>query len=256
MIDTRSGDAGRESADELKRSGVSAHWWPAFAIDLSPGPNAHAAFARLSGFDCVVFVSGSAVAAVAGMRGQVAWPPAVAIAAVGGATAAAARAALKLPADAPVLAPAQARNGESGSEALWPLLQAAAPRRVLIARAQHGREWLAEKLREAGSEVSSVAVYARVAQPLSPMQRAQLLRWRAAGIRTVTVFSSSEAVDVMLASGADEASEVLRAGMAIATHPRIADRLRHVGVEMIELISAPTASNLLETVGSLEFRAP
>lgn len=256
VIVTRPGDAGRESAEALTRAGLHAVWWPAFAIDLTPSAGAQIELARLTTFDCVVFVSAAAVAAVAAMRGRAPWPRTVAVAAVGGATAAAARAALNLPAEACVIAPAEAGNGESGSESLWPLLQAAAPRRVLIARAQHGREWLAEQLRATGSEVSSVAVYARTALPLSAAQRARLLRWCADGIRTVTVFTSSEAVEVLLAHGADEATEVLRAGISIATYPRIAERLRQLGAGTVNVVPSPAASTLVQCVRSLEFHAP
>ena len=250
VIITRPGDVGRACTEELTRAGFDAVWWPAFDIALTPSVAAQAALAHLTGFDCVVFVSVSAVAAAAKIRGDTPWPRAVAIAAVGCATAAAARAALRLPDDMRVIAPAD-DTGESGSEMLWPLLKAAAPRRVLIARAQRGREWLADQLQAGGAAVTSVAVYSRVARPLSQPQRESLLRWVADGVRTVTVFSSSEAVDLMLEPAVDEATRALRRGVAVATHPRIAERLRQHGVDSV--IAVSTLTNLIETLRSLEF---
>ena len=260
IIITRPGDTGCAMADALNAAGRQAIWWPAFELDLTPDAAAQTAFARLADFDCVVFVSVSAVAAVARLMDGGVWPDTVAIAAVGAATASAARAMLPVSDAVRLISPNDDDRGDAdgaaGSEALWPELAAVAPRRVLIARAQHGREWLADKLRASGSDVNSVAVYSRRAVPLSPAQRVQLLRWRDEGVRPVTVFTSSEAVDVVLGHDVDEAGAVLRAGVSVATHPRIAARLGRAGAQTIVPLAAPTADALIEKLRSLEFHTP
>lgn len=263
MIVTRPGEAGRACAEALAGAGFEACWWPAFEIDLTPDAHARAAVSRLVSFDCVVFVSPSAVTAVARLL-DAPWPNGVAVAAVGAATAAAARSELRCSRETRVIAPGRddatglmtevSGSEASGSEALWPLLRAAAPRRVLIARAQHGREWLAQQLKASGAEVTSAAMYQRRALPLSPDQIAQMQGWRDAGVRPNVLFTSSEAVDVLLDDGA--AAGWMFDAAAIATHPRIAARLRERGATSVSVAPSADAQALIAHLRSLEFQQP
>lgn len=239
VIVTRPGTAGAALTQDLRRAGFAAEHWPAFEIGAAPNLDAlDAALAQLETFDCVVFVSPAAVRAVANRRLDLAsqsnnapraWPSSVAVAAVGATTAEFARSLLRLPEAAVLIAPDGDAAEDSGSEALWPKLQALAPRRVLIARAQHGRDWMADQLASIGVAVTTLAAYSRLPRPLSATQKDQVQRWFAEGREIVTVFSSSEAVDVVLALR-DAATAALRAGTAIATHPRIEEALRAQGV--------------------------
>jgi uroporphyrinogen-III synthase len=258
VIVTRPGQAGSACAEALARAGFEACWWPAFEIDLAPDAAARAAVSRLASFDCVVFVSAPAVTVVATLL-DAPWPNEVAVAAVGAATAAAARSELRLSGRTRVIAPGPDDGTEpiaemSGSEALWPLLRAAAPRRVLIARAQHGREWLAEQLKAGGAEVTSVAVYQRRALPPSADQIARMQGWRDAGVRPIVLFTSSEAVDVMFGDGA--AGRLMQQAVAMATHPRIAARLRESGATSVGVAPSAGADALIAHLRSLEFQQP
>ncbi len=259
---TRPGAAGQHWVDELQQAGMPAQWWPAFEIKLNAPVQAQQArqeFRQLSSYDCVVFVSPMAVTAAMPLL-QAPWPETVAIAAVGEATVRAVRQTLQPSARAPIIAPAAQEDASgsaaAGSEALWPALSAYAPRRVLIARAQQGRDWLAEQLKAQGAQVTTVAVYERMAQPLNAAQCAQLLRWRDEGTRIVTVYSSSEAVDVVLEDAPSEDQkqavvQTLRSSQAVATHPRIAERLQQRGVTQVQTL-LPAVSTLIDYLQTLK----
>jgi uroporphyrinogen-III synthase len=231
VVVTRPGAAGGALADELARAGQPALWLPAF--EFGPAPDearARAVLAAVAGFDLAIFVSPQAVRATAALLAQP-WPAGTAIAAVGAGTRAAVLAALPGAAQAKVLPARDQDIHGSGSEALWPLLQAMQPlpRRVLLLRAQGGREWLAGKLQDAGSTVTPLAVYSRL--PFAPAAdlRRRLAAAAAAGLASVV--SSSEAVDALANMLGDqpEVLQALRAGPALASHPRIAERLRVAG---------------------------
>jgi uroporphyrinogen-III synthase len=109
---------------------------------------------------------------------------------------------------------------------------------VLLLRAQSGREWLAEKLQEAGSTVTPLAVYTRM-----PFEPSAELRARLAGAAPeglASVVSSSDAIGA-LANMLDTQPQVLqalRAGAALASHPRIAERLQAAGFARV-VVCAP-----------------
>jgi len=154
VIVTRPAAAGERLHGRLIASGWDAVWCPAF--DLGAAPDARAASTALQylqRFDLVVFVSPNAVRASLPLV-EKPWPTQVAIGAVGEATAAAVRAELALAPGTALIAPA---GDAAGSEAFWAawLDSGKSARRVLILRAQHGREWLAERFSEAGARSKS-----------------------------------------------------------------------------------------------------
>jgi len=237
VVVTRPGAAGRALADELNRGGQPALWLPAFEFGRAPDEaRVRVVLSSLLDFDLAIFVSPQAVRATAALLGQP-WPVGTAIAAVGAGTRAAVLESVP-GADGARLLPAREEDLRgSGSEALWPLLQAMQPkpRRVLLLRAQSGREWLAERLQAAGSTVTPLAVYTRLAFTPSADQLGRLVAAAPAGLASVV--SSSDAVDA-LAQMLGERPDVLRAlraGPALASHPRIAERLQAVGFERIRL---------------------
>lgn len=249
VIVTRPAAAGERLHGRLIASGWDAVWCPAFDIGAAPDPQAASSLLRaLRQFDLVVFVSPNAVRASLALVDQP-WPTGVAIGAVGEATAAAVRTELALAPETAIIAP----DGDaSGSEAFWAAWIRSGRRalRVLILRAQHGREWLAERFSDAGAEVVILPVYTRVDHRLDASTGTVLERAMAARRSPVAVFSSSEAVDALdrQLSAQDGAAPWLRNGWALATHERIRERLLDAGYKRVEM----TAADDEAVVGQLE----
>jgi uroporphyrinogen-III synthase len=134
------------------------------------------------------------------------------------------------------------------SEALWALIahrvQAAVsscPSKpsVLIVRGADaqgqlaGRDWLALQLESSGLEVLQAVAYVRQAPVLTPVQ--QSLAQQAAGDGSAWLFSSSEAAQHLLQACPDLS---LAQARALATHPRIAQRLQQLGWGRVDLVPA------------------
>jgi uroporphyrinogen-III synthase len=246
---TRPGPAGRSLAEALQARGAESLWLPAFELGPAPDPAAvTATLRRLAEFDLAVFVSPAAVrGAAAALPPR--WPATTRAAVVGHATAGALRAHYAS-APPPVIEPS-GRAEAGGSEALWETLAAqgmagqAAPRAVLILRAAHGREWLGERLREAGARVETLAVYTRTpcAAPIEARER--LAQWRASQA-IATVLTSSEAVGVLAQQLAPDPA--LRAavfsGRALASHDRVAAAARAAGFAQVS-VAAPEVETIL-----------
>lgn len=251
IILTRPGEAGARCQHRLRAAGYAAQWWPAF--EIGPAPDevaARAGLDRLAQFDLAIFVSPNAVAAAA-QRLVGPWPTSTAIGAVGAATRAAVVA--TWPTATALVSPLA--DEAAGSEAFWDAWLHSGRRaaRVLILRAQHGREWLAQQFTANGAEVETLAVYARLAHALSASERAVLDAAVAAAVPAVAVFTSTEAIaalDEQVAStqGADR---WLRDGIALATHPRIREQLLDAGYRTVEL-SAADDEGLLAQLESMQ----
>ncbi|MCX8114288.1 MAG: uroporphyrinogen-III synthase [Burkholderiaceae bacterium] len=241
VIVTRPDAGGRMLADELAARGFESLWLPAFEIGPAPDERAaRDALARLAEFDLAVFVSPAAVRATAALLAG-AWPARTAIGAVGAATARAVAQSIPGALSAAVIAPGDADEADAGSEALWDALMRSALRlqRVLLLRAEGGRMWLAERLAEAGARVTAVAVYSRRVRSAGEDEIATLRRWKDAGRQPAMVVTSSEAVDVLVRQiERAGALEWLHAGLALATHARIAERLRAAGFARVALAAA------------------
>ena len=162
-------------------------------------------------------------------------------------TAAAARRQLAL-GEATVIAPADDEDAASGSEALWRELATLRPlpRRVLILRAEQGREWLAQQLRDAGAEVNSLAVYRRVARAWKDLPAGALVAAALHAARPVLVVTSSEAVQLVL-HNAEQAGlgDQLRNGVVVTMHPRVAEVLRAAGCAEVHTLPHLDAAALL-----------
>jgi uroporphyrinogen-III synthase len=233
ILITRPQEPGRLLAARLRDAGCDALWWPAF--DLLPPQDAAAlrsCVSRLAQFDLVVFVSPAAVQAFAAAMTD-AWPGYSAIAAVGAATRSAALAGLPGAERARIIAPEGLAAADGGSESLWRSLQALepAPRRVLIVRAQGGRQWLLERLLVSGAQVEQAVAYRRVAHVPDPVQWAALRAGKAAGARLALLYSSTEAVPVLAAQlrRDEELSAWLAGAVALCVHQRIEQALRTSG---------------------------
>jgi uroporphyrinogen-III synthase len=251
VIVTRPAAAGRRLFQRVLDRGHRAMWWPAFKIGPAPDPaGVRARLAQLGNFDLAIFVSPNAVHAVSTVVGRE-WPPRTTVGAVGRATRAAVLSELAVPADS-VFTP---DDDDGGSEAFWAAWTESGgqARRVLLLRAEGGREWLGERFSQGGSTVEPLAVYSRRTCQPAPEATRELAGRIASGVVPVTVFSSSEAVAALdeQVRTIDGGPAFLRGGVALATHPRIAERLRAAGYLRIVETSADddTVIAKLESLG-------
>ncbi|HZA96974.1 MAG TPA: uroporphyrinogen-III synthase [Burkholderiaceae bacterium] len=225
VIVTRPASAGERLFERLLRQGYRAYRWAAFDIGDAPDPpHARAVLDRLRDYDLAIFVSATAVQGAGSlMRG--AWPPGTMIGAVGASTHAAIDAELKPSRNAVISATEE--DQQSGSEAFWRAWLATNHRahRVLLIRAQDGRDWLNERFAELGAQVDTVAVYSRVLHRPSAEELQNLNEWIASGEKPAIVFSSTEAITALDRQVDSAAQAWLRNGIAIACHPRISDKL-------------------------------
>ncbi|WP_457423415.1 uroporphyrinogen-III synthase [Roseateles sp. P5_E7] len=212
----------------LAALGVAAQALPLIEIlpPRDPAP-VRAAWAGLSAVDLAVFVSPNAVEHFFA-HADGSWP-AHTLAACVGPGSAQALAAHGVPAALIVQPAADAVSLDS--EHLWEELS---PRRdwagacVLLLRGDGGREWLAERLEEAGASVEAVTVYHRAGPRFSPTEQALLADVLARPQDHVWLFSSAEAVGHLQ-------GRQLAGQRAIATHPRIADAARAAGFAPVVL---------------------
>ena len=226
LLVTRPQPQADEWVTALRARGVAAQALPLLQIVPLADPAALAAWAALSEQSLVVFVSPGCVKSFFDLRPAAArWPGSTRAAATGPGTSQALREA-GVPAEAIIEPPHDAEQFDS--EALWRRLEAQAwqSQRVLVVRGDGGRDWLADRLRERGAEVTFVQAYRRTLPSLTPSQADLLAAALAAPSRHCWLFSSSQAVEHLrqLAPQSDWSS-----GCAVATHPRIASTLRAAG---------------------------
>jgi len=247
VLITRPQAPGRTLAAQVRATGLDALWWPAFALLPPDDPGAlRSSVERLALFDLVVFVSPAAVRAFAPLLAD-AWPAHAVIAAVGAATAQAARTQLPGASQARIICPDGETTADGGSEALWEALQqtaAAPPRHVLIVHAQSGRRWLTDRLLACGARVEEAIAYRRVEHVPTPAQWAALRAAMAGGARLAPLYSSSEAVAVVGESLRQEStlSAWLHGGIALCVHERIELALRAAGLADVRRCDPDVAS--------------
>ncbi|PTT92595.1 uroporphyrinogen-III synthase [Pelomonas sp. HMWF004] len=193
-------------------------------VDAAP---VQAAWAALAASDLAVFVSPNAVEHFFAQARQP-WP-AHTLAACVGPGSAQALAEHGVPAALIVQPAADAESLDS--EHLWQQLatrRAWPGARVLLLRGDGGREWLAERLTEAGAQVDAVTVYHRSGPRFSPAEQAVLAAALADPAGHVWLFSSAEAVGHLKGLA-------LAGQRAVATHPRIAEAARAAGFSPVVL---------------------
>jgi uroporphyrinogen-III synthase len=248
LLVTRPGEEGPLLAARLRQARIDALWWPAFDFLAGADDAARRALASLGSYDLVVFVSPEAARAAARIcaaaPGGLRWPGAVRIGATGAGTLAALAAGFEGIARAQAWCAGTAAEGspaggpgQGGSEALWTEIEAAiargeAPvRRALVVRAGHGREWLAGQLQSQGAEVEYAAVYRRETHSPLPSRVAALRALDASGGVAAILYSSSEAVAVVLRQLRAARPERPWPGSAVALclHERIREAAREAG---------------------------
>jgi len=181
--------------------------------------------------DLIVFVSGNAVSSyfqqlIEAGELPAAWPSGTLVAAVGAATARAIAQTGRIPAEL-VVYPGEETGQDS--ESLWKLLQPrlAASNTALIVRGQDGREWLGQRLEQAGLRVVRHAAYERRSVDWSPEQVQRLRAGLDAGRKVICLLTSVHGVHAFVDNAAHHGVGSACAHFHyVVIHPRIAGRLQ------------------------------
>lgn len=269
VVVTRPAGQSRQLTEALHAAGLDVLGFPLLAI----GPAAddtqlRAALARLSDYALVVFVSPNAVsfaldtlAQVQNTAGQAQWPADVPVAVVGPSSVTALAERGIAPPTHRVIAPAGAQGEGDGagdsprfdSEALWSELDttpgAFAGRGVLIIRGNGGRDWLGDRLREAGAAVGAVEAYSRtLPEPTTMQWQAVRDSLKPGAPPYAWLLTSSEAVRNLDALArlhlSPQEHERLKQMQCIAPHARIAAQAQALGFAHV-LPAAPGDAGLL-----------
>lgn len=200
-------------------------------LDIVPVSAAFQTLPTPENYDLVVFVSGNAVACYFQQLSQAGampavWPAHTRVAAVGAATANAALHTGLIPAEC-ILAPDDSQTQDS--ESLWEHLQASLETmsRALIVRGQEGREWLGERLEQAGVEVIRHTSYERRTRQWPAAAVEPLHDSLDAGRPVICLLTSAHGVQAFVDNAARH--KLLQACLEfhyVVIHPRIAARLQ------------------------------
>ncbi len=233
--------------EAFRQAGLRAEALPLIAIeapaDVAPLQQAWAALPRVR---FVMFVSANAVAGFFAARPPGAgWPAGLRAGATGPGTATALLAAGVRHIVAPA---AEARQFDA--EALWQQLAAEDWRNaaVWVVRGEDGRDWLAQRWRDAGAAVHFAAAYRRAAPRLDAVLRERLQRALQQPRAHRWLFSSSQAL-AQLQALAPQATWA--EATALATHPRIARALQLAGFGRV-LLSRGTLPDLTVAARGLD----
>ncbi|MGF6646065.1 MULTISPECIES: fused uroporphyrinogen-III synthase HemD/membrane protein HemX [Paraburkholderia] len=250
VVITRPAGQSTALAAQLDAAGIATLEFPLIEIvpveDVAP---LQAALVALERYALVVFVSPNAVDYAFAEFDSI-WPHALPVGVVGpGSVAALARHGVEAPAYR-VITPSAGADDDVArfdSEALFAAIDASfgatslEGKRVLIVRGDGGREWLADRLREGGVEVETVAAYRRlVPEPsIGAWSRVHELL---AGEPHAWLITSSEGVRNLdeLAHEHLNAGEIaqLKRATLVAPHPRIAQTARGLGFDSITVSGA------------------
>ncbi|MCP3726766.1 fused uroporphyrinogen-III synthase HemD/membrane protein HemX [Paraburkholderia sp. CNPSo 3272] len=247
---------------QLAQHGMRTLDFPLIAIaPVTDEAPLRAALGALERYALVVFVSPNAVDRAFACYASVSsiWPAALPVAVVGPASVAALERHGVAAPEHRVVSPAGAGDEEPArfdSESLYAALEKAfgvdafAGKCVLIVRGDGGREWLAERLREAGAEVETVAAYRRVV-PEPPIAAWTQVHALLEGAPHAWLVTSSEGVRNLdeLAREHLTAGEIveLRHAPLVAPHPRIAETARSMGFDRIT-VSGAGDERIVETL--------
>ncbi len=218
----------------LRASGIDARIFP--LLDIQPLPDTRelqGVLERLSEYEMVAFVSPNAVDAAFEHIDE--WPAGLTAAVAGeGSRQALARHGIT-PERASIVSPANLQRTDS--ETLLEVLDlpALVGKKVLIIRAETGRELLADRLRDEGIQVDQVAAYRRCPPALSDVRRSQLIDLLAS--KSDWVITSSEALrhlkEMALEVAGAEAWITLQMSTLIVPHERIAHTAEALGFQRL-----------------------
>ncbi|NLP61794.1 fused uroporphyrinogen-III synthase HemD/membrane protein HemX [Paraburkholderia sacchari] len=262
VVITRPAGQSRSLAAQLESRGLRTLEFPLIAIEaVRDDAPLREALGALDRYALVVFISPNAVDRAFSYYSAISsiWPHALPVAVVGPASVAAlARHGVAAP-EHRVISPERPADEESArfdSESLYAALEktlgenAFADKRVLIVRGDGGREWLAERLREAGAEVEAVAAYRR-AMPEPPIGVWETVHALLGGLPHAWLVTSSEGVRNLdeLAREHLTAGELveLRHALLVAPHARIGETARGLGFDRIT-VSGAGDERIVETL--------
>lgn len=236
--------------DKLRDKGLRAESLPLIAIEpVAETAPLRDAWHLLPQRDLAMFVSPNAVTSFFAARPAArTWPRGLRAAATGPGTVEALVAA-GVP-DVLCVAP---RAAPFDSSALWAVLQDEdwTGRNALIVRGDGGRDEFATALRGAGAKIAFVQAYQRRAPLWSEAEQALALAAIDAPGQHAWLLSSAEAIDHLLVLvAALRPGTEWKASIAVASHPRIAQRARRAGFGRV-LEAPPVVDAVLSAVGSL-----
>jgi uroporphyrinogen-III synthase len=207
-------------------------------LEIYPLADQSALIATLAGLEryaMVAFVSPNAIDAAFAHIGQ--WPAGVTLAVLGeGSRGALARHGID-DANARIVSPADPARSDSENLLQTLDLAALAGKDVLIVRGESGRELMADGLRAAGANVTTVAAYRRSVPPMTPELRARLQGLLAQ--QNDWIITSSEALRGLLALVGELGDPKYVAKMqqqrVIIPHARIAETAASLGLTRLTL---------------------
>lgn len=236
VVITRPAAQAEALALRLSASGCPVRLFPLLEIQpLADTTELSATLAKLNDYAMVAFVSPNAIDAVFAHLAD--WPKNVIAAVVGeGSRIALARHGVT-DANATIISPSDKQRTDSETLLLELDLDALRGKKVLIVRAESGRELLADQLRAAGVDVEQIVAYQRLAPTLD---QARLVALRALlAEQNDWIITSSEALRLLkqMVEQADPAAgwQHLQNKTLILPHPRIAETARECGFTHINL---------------------
>jgi uroporphyrinogen-III synthase len=249
---------------ELQAQGLDAHALPLIAITGPADPAAvQEAWARMAGLKLLMFVSPAAVEWFFKLRpAGASWVPGTLAAAPGPGTAKrllAVGAPCGLQATQVISPSAEAEQFDS--EHLWPLL---APldwqgQRIGIVSGgdgseAKGRTWLTQQWQARGASVNVLLTYQRQPGIWTPAQQALARGALASPHGHIWLFSSSQAIDNLHAKHLPAlslpTSPDWAQSLAMATHPRIVERARALGIGQV-LSAKPALDEVVQALRTL-----
>ena len=236
VVITRPAAQAEALALRLSASGCPVRLFPLLEIQpLADTAELSATLAKLNDYAMVAFVSPNAIDAVFAHLTD--WPKNVIAAVVGeGSRIALARHGVT-DANATIISPSDKQRTDSETLLLELDLEALRGQKVLIVRAESGRELLADQLRAAGVDVEQIVAYQRLAPTLD---EARLVALRALlAEQNDWIITSSEALRLLkqMVEQADPAAgwQHLQNKTLILPHPRIAETAKECGFTHINL---------------------
>jgi uroporphyrinogen-III synthase len=250
LLVTRPAPQAAAWVDKLRDKGLQAEALPLIAIlPMADTTALRDAWHLLPQRDLAMFVSPNAVTSFFAARPAArTWPKGLRAAATGPGTVEA-----LVEAGVPAALCVAPRAAPFDSTALWSELQNEdwTGRTALIVRGDGGRDEFAQALRADGAKIAFVQAYQRQAPQWSDSERALALAAIDAPGQHVWLLSSAEAIDHLLTlvtalrPGVD-----WRQAIAVASHPRIAQRARRAGFGRV-LEVPPVVDAVVSAVGSL-----
>lgn len=249
VLVTRPAEQARAWVQRLQAAGLDAAALPLIGIGPPADPQpVRAAWDDLGRWRLVMFVSPNAVSQFFALKPPGADWTAVASRPIAASPGPGTSQALRehgVPAESLVEPAADAPQFDS--EALWRELrrQDWTGARVLFVRGEDGRDWLAERLREAGAVVEWLTAYRRGAPRLQPDEQALLDQALRTPADHLWWFSSSEAIEHLAALAPPP--QAWPQAQALATHPKIAESARRLGFGRV-VEARPAADEVLAVI--------